>query len=57
MVLEFLFGLEKFRAFTVEEDEEKKRGIRRREEKKEKKKEEGKDLVLVGRLFDLERGL
>ena len=42
MVLEFPFGLEKFRAFTVEEEEEKKRGKRRREEEKEKKKEEGK---------------
>ena len=43
MVLEFPFGLEKFRAFTVEEEEEKKRGRRRRrEEKKEKKKEEGR---------------
>ena len=42
MVLEFPFGLEKFRAFTVEEEEEKKRGRRRREEEKEKKKEEGR---------------
>ena len=42
MVLEFLFGLEKFRAFTVDEEEEKKRGRRRREEEKEKKKEEGR---------------
>ena len=43
MVLEFPFGLEKFRAFTMEEEEEKKRGRRRRgEEKKKKKKEEGR---------------
>ena len=42
MVLEFPFGLEKFRAFTVEEEEEKKRGRRRREEEKKKKKEEGR---------------
>ena len=42
MVLEFPFGLEKFRAFTVEKEKEKKRGRRRREEKKEKKKEEGR---------------
>ena len=39
MVLEFPFGLEKFRAFTVEEKEDKKKGIRRREEEKEKKEE------------------
>ena len=38
MVLEFPFGLEKFRAFTVEEEEKKKRG-RRREVEKEKKEE------------------
>ena len=36
MVLEFPFGLEKFRAFTVEEEEEKKR--RRRKKKKEEEK-------------------
>ena len=44
MVLEFPFGLEKFRAFTMEEEEEKKKG-RRREEEKEKKKEEGRKEV------------
>ena len=36
MVLEFPFGLEKFRAFTVEEEEEKKRGRRRRKKEEEK---------------------
>ena len=36
MVLEFPFGLEKFRAFKVEEEEEKKR--RRRRKKKEEEK-------------------
>ena len=38
MVLEFPFGLEKFRAFTVEEEEEKKIG-RRREEEEEGRRE------------------
>ena len=42
MVLEFPFGLEKFRAITVEEEEEKKRGRRGREEEKKKKNEEGR---------------
>ena len=40
MVLEFPFGLEKFRAITVEEEEEKKRGRRRREEKEGRRKKE-----------------
>ena len=44
MVLEFPFGLEKYRAFTMEEEEEKKKG-RRRKEDKEKKKEEGRKEV------------
>ena len=42
MVLEFPFGLEKFRAITVEEKDEKKRGRRRREEEKKKENEEGR---------------
>ena len=39
MVLELPFGLEKFRAFTVEEEEEKKIGRRRREKEEEGRRE------------------
>ena len=61
MVLEFPFGLEKFRTFTVEEEEEeKKRGRRIREEEKEKKKEKGrrevkefKVWILVKELYEI----
>ena len=42
MVLEFPFGLKKFRAFMVEDEEEKKRGTRRKEEEKKKKKKRRK---------------
>ena len=65
MVLEFPFGLEKFRAFTVEEEKGKKRGRRRREEeRKKKKKEEGrrevqefKVWILVKDLYGIHVGL
>ena len=57
MVLEFPFGLEKFRAFTVEEEEEKKRGRRRREEGKKKKKEEGRGEVQEFKVWILVKDL
>ena len=64
MVLEFPFGLEKFRAFTVEEEEEKKRGRRRREEEEgRRKKEEGREVqelkvwILVKDLYGIHVGL
>ena len=53
MVLEFSFGLEKFRAFTVEEEEEKK--IRRRRKKEEGRREvqEFKVWILVKELYGI----
>ena len=58
MVLEFPFGLQKFRAFTVEEEEEKKRERRRREEeKKKKKKEEGRRKMEEEKFKNLRYGI
>ena len=57
MVLEFPFGLEKFRAFMVEEEEEKKRGRKRREEEKKKEGrrevQEFKVWILVKELYGI----
>ena len=60
MVLEFPFGLEKFRAFTVEEEEEKKRGRRRRREEEEEGRREVQEFkvwILVKDLYGIHVGL